>query len=75
MTSAAKKILKDALALPQEEREALVDALCETFEDGVELSAAWVGEIERRIESVRDGRATFVDAHEHLAELRRTLAS
>ena len=53
MTSAAKKILEDALSLPEEERAALVDALNESLEAPEDaLSPEWRAEIARRIEAI-----------------------
>lgn len=73
MTSAAKKILKEALALSQQEREELVSALSNSL-DPVELSPEWTSEIGRRIEKIERGEAELLDPEEHLAELRRKYA-
>lgn len=69
MRSAARKILQDALALPQEEREELVGALSDSL-DSLRVSAEWEAELARRIEKVESGEAKVIDAEEHLAELR-----
>ena len=68
MTSAAKKILEDALALPPEAREELVGALSQSL-DSVELSPAWQAEIERRLQRLTSGDAVVLDAEEHLGKL------
>ncbi len=70
MTSAAKKILEEALALSEQEREELVSALSSSLEP-VELSPEWSSEIRRRIEKIERGEAELLDAEEHLAELRQ----
>ncbi|MGB3052331.1 MAG: addiction module protein [Polyangiales bacterium] len=69
MTSAAKKILEEALALSQQEREELVGALSNSL-DPVQLSPEWSVEIGDRIRKIERGEAKFLDAEEHLAELR-----
>ena len=69
MTSAAKKILEEALALSQQEREELVGALSSSL-DPVQLSPEWNAEIGDRIRKIERGEAKFLDAEEHLAELR-----
>ena len=69
MTSAAKKILEDALALPQEEREELVEALSNSLEPA-ELSPEWQSEIAQRIRKIEAGDAVFEDAETHLQRLR-----
>jgi len=56
---AARKILDEALALPPEEREALVDALSESLEP-IEMSTEWKDEIRRRIEAIERGESKLV---------------
>ena len=68
MTSAAEKILKEALALPPEDREELVGALSESL-DPVRLSPEWESEIARRIAKIESGEAVLHDAEEHLQKL------
>lgn len=70
MTSAAKKILEEALALSEQEREGLVSALSSSLEP-VELTPEWSAEIRRRIQKIERGEAELLDAEEHLAELRQ----
>lgn len=70
MTSAARKILEEALALSEQEREELVSALSSSLEP-VELTPEWSSEIRRRIEKIERGEAELLDAEEHLAELRQ----
>jgi len=74
VTSAAKKVLEQALSLPAEEREALVDALAESLErpqDG--LSDEWKTEIARRIEAVERGESKLIEGDEVDARLRAAL--
>jgi putative addiction module component (TIGR02574 family) len=70
VTSAAKKILEEALALSEQEREGLVSALSSSLEP-VELTPEWSAEIRRRIQKIERGEAELLDAEEHLAELRQ----
>ncbi len=72
MTSAAKKVLDDALALPEEAREELLTALSASLRP-VELSPAWHAEIARRLEQIESGEAVLLDAETHLAKLRAKL--
>jgi len=69
VTSTAKKILDEALALPQEEREELVGALSSSLEP-VALSPEWEAEIASRARKIESGEAAFHDAGEHLQKLR-----
>ena len=57
MSSAAKKILDEALALPEEERRRLAEALLDSVpaDSAVEIQAAWRDEVLRRIGEVSDG--------------------
>jgi len=61
MSSVAKKILEQALALPTEERAALIDALGDSLEpsDG-DLTPEWKTEIARRIEAVERGESQLI---------------
>jgi hypothetical protein len=70
VTSAAKKILEEALALSPQEREELVTALSSSLEP-VQLSPKWSVEIGDRIRRITRGDAKFLDAAEHLAQLRQ----
>jgi len=73
VTSTAKKILDEALALP-EDRAALVDALSEsleTLED--DLSPEWKAEIARRIDAVERGESRLIPGDEVDARIRETL--
>ena len=69
MTSAAKKVLEEALALSEEAREELVFALSASLMPA-SLSDAWRDEIAARLERLATGTAELLDAREHLDELR-----
>lgn len=71
MTSTAKKILEQALALPEEEREALVEALAGSLaRPPVDLSDEWKAEIARRIAAVERGESKLIEADEVDARVR-----
>ena len=61
MTSATKKLLEEALALPEKEREALVEALRDSFDpEAVELSPEWTSRIRSRIAQIESGEAKTI---------------
>lgn len=66
MTSAAKKVIEDAPALPADERVALVDALNERLvgASGAGLSEAWTAEVASRAEAVERGDMPVVSGVE-----------
>ena len=57
--SAARKILEDALTLPQQDRARVAAALIASLEEGEDADAeqAWADEIERRAERVLGGKS------------------
>jgi len=62
MTSQARKILEEALALPEEDRVYLVEALQESIEpveSQEDVDAAWREEITKRVRSIKDGTAVL----------------
>jgi len=74
VTSAAKRLLDEALALPAPEREKLVVALSDSLvPDEVSLSDDWNSEIQRRLEAVESGKVTPVPWEEAEARIRRAL--
>jgi putative addiction module component (TIGR02574 family) len=76
VTSTAKKILDDALALPQAERRLLAEALLESTADESEheLDPAWREEVLRRIEQVRRGEVEPEPWSEVRRQIRAALA-
>ncbi len=75
VTSTARRILEDALSLPEEERAALVDALNESLEEPADdLSPAWKAEIIRRIQAVEQGESRLIPGDEVEARIRETLS-
>ena len=74
VTSATKKILEDALALPEKEREALVEALSDSLDpETVELSPEWNSEIRKRIAQIENGEAKTIPWDEVDARMRKSL--
>jgi len=73
MTSAARKLFEQALALPVDEREALAAALNATLDRSEPLSAEWAAEIARRIDAVERGESQLIEGDEVDARLRAAL--
>ncbi|HEX4417576.1 MAG TPA: addiction module protein [Kofleriaceae bacterium] len=76
---AIEAVLDEALRLPEAERAELVSHLLDSLEgsDVVEPGhdAAWTEVIDRRVEEIRDGRATLSDGNEVLARARAIVAA
>ena len=77
---AIEEVLRDALALSNEDREKLLVALHQSLEpdDGATLSqpewdAAWAAEINRRLKDLAEGRARTYSHQEVMADLRARL--
>ena len=72
--TAAKKVLESALALPEAERAAIVEALNESLEQRVsELGPGWGEEIARRILAVERGESRLIPGDEVAARVRKAL--
>lgn len=75
MGSEARDILKQALALPSEERAALVEALGESLEPADDrLSPEWKAEIASRIAAVERGVSKLIPGDEVEAGILRSLS-
>ncbi|TLD70327.1 addiction module antitoxin RelB [Phragmitibacter flavus] len=76
MTSAAETLLENALRLPLEERCRIATRLIESVdeEDDLDLSPEWQAEIDRRVESVRNGTAKLVPHEEVITSLKNKLS-
>lgn len=75
MTAGAKKVLEEALSLPDEERMELVAALSDSFEPPpTELSPEWKAEIEDRIGQIERGEVEPIAWDQAEAKIRATLA-
>jgi putative addiction module component (TIGR02574 family) len=77
MRPAAEAIAVEALALPADERAALVLRLAESLDEEHDADAedAWAAEVAARIETVRSGTAETITAAEALARARARLSS
>jgi putative addiction module component (TIGR02574 family) len=74
VTSEARKLLESALALPEEERMALVEALSDSFEfTPSELPPTWHAELADRIAALEHGDIEPVPWNEVEARIRKTL--
>jgi putative addiction module component (TIGR02574 family) len=65
-----KEILEAALKLEPAERARIANELLESIEEpeAVELSPAWKAELQRRIQRIESGDATFVPAEQVFEE-------
>ncbi len=72
MSSAAKKILEDALALPEEERKHVVEVLLTSLhrDPPEEVDAAWSEEAMRRLQRCERGETVAEDWDEVKRRLR-----
>ena len=68
-------LLNEALALPEDERTALVNSLQQTLHARPydEVEDAWAREVARRVEDIRNGTAELVPADEAIAGIREML--
>lgn len=74
MGSEAQKLLEEALALPSEERAALLEALGESLEPSDDtLSPEWKTEIESRIAAVERGDSKLIPGDELEARILKSL--
>ena len=62
MSSAAAKLLEEALKLPVEARAALAGSLLDSLDDTIDqdVEEAWALEIARRLEEVQSGKVRAV---------------
>ena len=74
MSSTAKKLRDDAMALPEEERELLAAELLDSLVPDPDWEQAWAQECERRLEDVRAGRVQTTPWSAVEASLRARLA-
>jgi putative addiction module component (TIGR02574 family) len=74
MTSQAKKLYDELLALPEHERMALMQALSDSFEPtAVRLPAEWEAEVSSRIAEIESGEVQPVEWADVEAKIRATL--
>lgn len=75
---AVEKILQEALALSQEDRGRLIDALLRSFEPEAftedEYEAAWTAELDRRLRDFDAGHVKAIPYEQAMAQIRARLA-
>jgi putative addiction module component (TIGR02574 family) len=77
VTAAAKKVLEDALALPDDDRRRIAELLFDSVSaDGADdIEAAWVAEAIRRANELERGDAEALDGESALRDLKAKLQS
>ena len=73
MTSQARKILEEALALPDDERRLIAIELrysLEPADSADEVDAAWRDELVRRAQRIETGESVLLDGNEVYQRLR-----
>ena len=72
MNARARKIIDEALALPEEDRALVVAELQESLEPGSaeEVQAAWDDELVRRAQMIASGKADLVDGEQVAQRIR-----
>lgn len=77
MTAVAKKILEDALSLPDDERRRIAELLLDSVstETTEEIEAAWVAEAVRRANELERGEAQALDGRAVLSDLKAKFPS
>ena len=75
-TMSRKSIFEAALKLPKKQRGVLAGQLMESLDGPADpdAEALWAIEIERRVASIRAGKAKFEDGDKVLARLKRKFA-
>ena len=72
MTPDLSKLLEQALALSTRERGLIIDRLIKSLDEGPAeegVEEAWAGEIKRRIEDIKSGKAKMIPGEQVLREL------
>jgi len=77
VTAAAKKILEDALALPDDERRRIAELLLDSIstDSTEEIEAAWVLEAVRRADELERGEVEALDGELALEALKAEFQS
>lgn len=74
MTAEARKILEQALALPEEARAVVLEGLAQSLQpDEDDLHPDWDDEILRRVKSIESGESKLTPWKELEAELRDSI--
>lgn len=77
MTAAAKKILEDALALPDDDRRRIAELLLDSIstDSTEEIEAAWVAEAVRRADELERAEVEALDGESVLEDLKTKFQS
>ena len=70
MSKTLEEVLEEAMALSEDERLELVDALRASVTPDPDYERAWSAEIDRRLEDFRSGRVQGIPMEDVLRELR-----
>ena len=72
MNTESKKLLRSALALPEADRAKIAASLIHSLdtETDDDVDAAWAAEIQRRIDSIDNGKAKLVPWDDVMREMR-----
>jgi len=75
MSPSAQKILEEALRLPPDELDWLVESLLikEKSEPEAEIEAAWDSEIKRRLDEIDSGAVEMIPLDDVIAEMDATI--
>jgi putative addiction module component (TIGR02574 family) len=72
MGTSTARVFDDALALPVEQRLALVNVLLDSLNSPIDpqIERLWMDEAERRVAQIESGEATLIDGEEAFSRLR-----
>ena len=71
-----KKIIEEALHLPRDARALLAERLLESldYDEGFEINAEWMQEIQRRCKEIDNNQVQLVPAEEVFAHIKNKLS-
>lgn len=77
VTAAARKLLEEALSLPDDERRRIAELLLDSVgtEPAEAIETAWLAEAVRRAEALEEGRVEALDGEAFLDALKAKLQS
>jgi len=72
VASRVKSVIEAAMQLPPEEREVVIDQLCDSLDPGADDAeqVAWEKELDRRIDEIERGDAHLIDGGPFLKALK-----
>lgn len=75
MSTRIEQLKAEALSLPRDEREEIVQALLNSLDDDPGVDPEWYAEVLRRLEEIRSGKAEMISGEEFTAELEEFLSA